>query len=75
MALGDYAALANILDFPCETEGHDAAFAEMARRLRASDTIQPLLRQRLIETSIESRSQIYWLRLFERILPPVETTP
>ncbi|WP_291841752.1 hypothetical protein [Maricaulis sp.] len=75
MTIGDYEALPNILEFPCEIDGHDAAFAEMAQRLRASDTILPLLRQRLIETSVESRSQVYWLRLFERILPPVETTP
>ncbi|MBI1234129.1 MAG: hypothetical protein GC208_06460 [Alphaproteobacteria bacterium] len=71
LAIGDYEALPNILESPCEIDGHDAAFAEMAQRLRASDTIQPLLRQRLIETSIESRAQVYWLRLFERILPPV----
>lgn len=73
LTIGDFDALPRILDFPCEIDGHDAAFTEMAQRLRASDTIRPLLRQRLIETSIESRAQIYWLTMFERILPPVES--
>ena len=70
LTIGDYDALPYILETPCEIDGHDAAFAEMAQRLRTSETIQPLLRQRMIETSIESRAQVYWLRLFERILPP-----
>ncbi|MBI1236999.1 MAG: hypothetical protein GC188_09995 [Alphaproteobacteria bacterium] len=71
MEIGDYAALPEILDFPCEVEGHDAAIAEMAARLRADENLLPLLRQRAVETSIESSSQIYWQLMFERILPPV----
>jgi len=40
---------------------------------RASDDLLPLLRQRAVETSLESQSQIYWRQLFERILPPTQT--
>jgi len=67
LEIGDYAALPQILDFPCEIDGHDVAIAAVAERLRASEAIIPLLRQRAIETSVDSR-QDYWQNLFERIL-------
>ncbi|MCF8879861.1 hypothetical protein L5876_08555 [Hyphobacterium sp. SN044] len=70
LTIGDYDALPGLLLSPCEIEGHDEAFARIAQRLRTSDTIRPLLRQRTVEASIESRSQAYWLDLFRRILPP-----
>ena len=73
LTVGDYAALPDILDFACEIDGQDGAIAQMAQRLRASDDLLPLLRQRAVETSLESRSQIYWRQLFERILPPTQT--
>lgn len=72
LTIGDYAALPSILDFPCDIDGHDAAIAAMAERLRADDELLPLLRQRAVETSIDSRAQIYWQLMFERILPPEE---
>ncbi|QNL17927.1 hypothetical protein HXX25_00410 [Hyphobacterium sp. CCMP332] len=72
LEIGDYHALSGILDFPCDIVGHDAAIAAMAERLRADDDLLPLLRQRAVETSIESNSQIYWQLMFERILPPRE---
>jgi hypothetical protein len=74
MEIGDYAALTEILDFPCEVEGHDAAIAVMAARLRTDENLLPLLRQRAVETSIESQSQIYWQLMFERILPPLDAS-
>jgi hypothetical protein len=70
LEIGNYAALSGILDFPCDIDGHDAAIAAMADRLRADDDLLPLLRQRAVESSIESRTQIYWQLLFERVLPP-----
>lgn len=72
LTIGDFDALPGLLETPCEIAGHDAAFARIAQRLRASETIRPLLRQRAVEASIESRSQVYWLSLFERILPPLD---
>ncbi|WP_109259463.1 hypothetical protein [Hyphobacterium indicum] len=69
LEIGDYAALPQILDYPCEIDGHDVAIAAVAERLRASEAIIPLLRQRAIETSVDSR-QDYWQNLFDRILPP-----
>ncbi|WP_394692786.1 hypothetical protein [Hyphobacterium sp.] len=72
LAIGDYESLPEILDFPCDIDGHDEEIARMAERLRTTDTLLPLLRQRAIETSIESSSQIYWQTLFEEILPPRE---
>jgi len=44
----------------------------MAQRLRASAGLLPLLRQRAVEASIESRSQIYWQLMFQRVLPPLD---
>ena len=73
--IGDYAALPQILDFPCEIDGHDAAIAALAERLRESDVILPLLRHRAIEAAIESRNQRYWQDIFETILGPLEATP
>lgn len=72
LTIGDYDALPGLLLSPCEIEGHDEAFARIAQRLRASDTIRPLLRQRAVEASIESNSQTYWLDMFRRTLPPAE---
>lgn len=74
LEIGDYAALPQILDFPCEIEGHDAAFTQVAQRLRARASLLPLLRQRAVEASIESRSQIHWQLMFQRILPPLDTS-
>jgi hypothetical protein len=73
--IGDYAALPQILDFPCEIDGHDAAIAALAERLRESDVILPLLRHRAIEAAIESRSQLYWQDMFMRVLGPLEQAP
>ena len=72
LGIGDFTVLPEILDFPCDIDGQDEAIAAMAARLRNSDALLPLLRQRAIETSIESASQIYWRNLFAEILPPVE---
>ncbi len=72
LGIGDFTVLPEILDFPCDIEGQDEAIATLAARLRSSETLLPLLRQRAIETSIESASQIYWRNLFAEILPPVE---
>ena len=74
LGIGDFTVLPEILDFPCDIDGQDEAIAAMAARLRNSDALLPLLRQRAIETSIESASQIYWQNLFAEILPPVEAT-
>ncbi len=74
MGIGDYAALPEILDFPCDIDGHDAAVTALAGRLRGNPAILPLLRQRAVETLVESRSQIYWRTLFGQVLPPVEVS-
>ncbi|WP_417467565.1 hypothetical protein [Maricaulis sp.] len=73
LGIGDFTVLPEILDFPCDIEGQDEAIATLAARLRSSDALLPLLRQRAIETSIESATQIYWRNLFGEILPPVES--
>ncbi|MEQ8435757.1 MAG: hypothetical protein RIA71_16120 [Oceanicaulis sp.] len=73
--IGDYAALPQFLDFPCEIDGHDAEIAALAERLRESDVISPLLRHRAIEAAIESRNQRYWQDMFQRILDPLEAAP
>ncbi|WP_417489078.1 hypothetical protein [Maricaulis sp.] len=71
MGIGDYAALPEILDFPCDIDGQDGAITALAGRLRDNPAILPLLRQRATETLIESQSQIYWRTLFGQILPPL----
>lgn len=68
LQIGDYAALPQILEFPCDINGHDAAIAATAARLRADDEIIPLLRQRAIEASMNSR-QDYWQNAFGHALP------
>tara|TARA_R110002073_G_scaffold126703_1_gene271618 strand:+ start:10019 stop:10798 length:780 start_codon:yes stop_codon:yes gene_type:complete len=75
LGIGDFTTLPEILDFPCDIEGQDEAIAAMAERLRSTPELLPLLRQRAIETTIESQSQIYWRTLFAEILPPLEAAP
>jgi hypothetical protein len=69
LSLGDYASLDNLLDRPCEIDGHDAAIEAIADHLRNTPSILPLIRHRAIETSVEVRGQTYWRNLLDSAVP------
>ena len=48
-AVGDYKAIANALDYPCQTGLSEASIRESAAALRSSATLLPFLRLRIID--------------------------
>jgi len=53
LAIGDYAGLVDVLDYPCSTGLPDEVVAAAARTLRSDPTLVPLLRLRIAD--IETR--------------------
>ena len=76
--IGDYDALEQFLDFPCEIDGLDSDIAALAERLRNDGTLVGLLRWRVIEAEQNQTNLVYFGDLLDRALADYrdrKTTP
>lgn len=66
IAVGDFDALEQFIDFPCEIDGFDAEIGALAEMLRTDDALVGLLRWRVIESQQDLSNLTYFHDLLER---------
>ena len=66
IGIGDFSALQNFIDFPCEVDGFDEEITSLATLLRQDEHLIGLLRWRIIESQQDMTNLIYFRALLDR---------